>query len=163
MNQKGFSLAELMTAIAITAILVGIATMNFASWREKGDIETQTREIYADLLKVRSEALFRQNARAVQLGTTSFRAYPSTDVSAVPVLTQSPLKKTITYSADTVYFDGNGVASTTLTGAGAPIAICVGSAGNSAGIDSVVINSTTILLGKLSSTGACTYANVTAK
>lgn len=63
--QAGFSLIELIITIAIMGIVTGIATLSFNSWQTKNNIESQTREIYADLADARTRALTQKKVHGI--------------------------------------------------------------------------------------------------
>ena len=56
-NRVGFSLLELLIAIAIIGIMLSIATLSFNQWQVNYNIESQTRELYSDLIEARTTAL----------------------------------------------------------------------------------------------------------
>lgn len=55
----GFTLVELMVAIAVAAILLAIAVPNFSSALKANRVQSQTRELYSNLTYARSEAVSR--------------------------------------------------------------------------------------------------------
>lgn len=157
-EQRGMTLLELVGVMAIMAILMTIATLNFRSYRERALIDSQAKEIYADLMKVRSEALFRKEDRAVKVtATNQLSVYGKSDASG-PVLwqkTYSSRKAISSNNADPLVFDSQGVVNSAK-------AFCVDVAGNGAGVDAVVISTTSLMLGKLTG-GACSSANIEPK
>ena len=68
-KDSGFSLTELMTIIAIVAIMAGIAVPNFIGWRSKSQLSRATREVYSTFQRAKMEAIRRN----VTCGVT-FRA-----------------------------------------------------------------------------------------
>ena len=58
-SQKGFTLLELMIAIAIMTILAAIATPSFNVWREKSNLKAEAREVFGAFQRARSEAVTR--------------------------------------------------------------------------------------------------------
>jgi len=55
----GFTLLELMFAIAIAAILVAIAAPNFSDTLKANRVQSQARDLYSQLNYARSEAVSR--------------------------------------------------------------------------------------------------------
>ena len=68
----GFSMVELIVAIAIIGILLAIATINFRQWVVKSNIERETRELYTDINSARLQAIHTKNAQSVVLNPTSY-------------------------------------------------------------------------------------------
>jgi len=152
MREDGFTLLELLIAVAIIAILLSIGTLAFNSMTRKSAIEAQTKEIYADLMTARSEALYRKTTRSVSVTTTQFTINDSTGTAVL----QKTFKQTMAENdANVLTFGENGVADF-------PKAYCIGPVGNEAFIDSVIVSSTIILTGKRTG-GACISANIQAR
>ncbi|MBI5657285.1 MAG: prepilin-type N-terminal cleavage/methylation domain-containing protein, partial [Geobacter sp.] len=84
MRQHGFTLVELMIVICIAGILIAIATLQFNTYVTKTNIEAQTKMLFSDLMKVRSEALFQKRARAVSITENQFIVYSSNVASGAP-------------------------------------------------------------------------------
>jgi prepilin-type N-terminal cleavage/methylation domain-containing protein len=56
-NNRGFSLAEIIVAIAVFAILASIAIPQFVAFRPKNRLNGATRQIYSQLMWARSKAV----------------------------------------------------------------------------------------------------------
>lgn len=158
LSQQGLSLIELLVVITLMGILFTLGTLGFSAMKANAQIDAQAKEIYADLMKVRSDALFTKSDRSVKLtSATRLSVYATPDGSG-PAIQQKnyPSEHPIlSNDSEVAAFDASGVAKF-------PKAYCVGPTGNGAGVDSVVISSTSIMLGKLSG-GDCTSANIEPK
>ncbi|HEY6871483.1 MAG TPA: type II secretion system protein [Geobacteraceae bacterium] len=164
MRQRGFTLVELVLVIAIMATLLGLATVQFSQYTTKANIEKQVREMYADLMNARSEALLQKKNRSVAMTAAQFALYTSINGTGTPILKKA-LKYPVTHGAEIpFYFDSRGV---TRNKDGIPWqpgtteTVCVTPAGNPAAIDSLLITATGIQMGKWN--GSCDSAHFTAK
>jgi type IV fimbrial biogenesis protein FimT len=80
MRQKGFSLIELVVAIGIISILLTVATLNFNQWTKRQNIEKQVKQMYADMMSMRQQAMVTGMTHDVQFPNTKtivFRRYSS--------------------------------------------------------------------------------------
>jgi prepilin-type N-terminal cleavage/methylation domain-containing protein len=79
MNNRGFSLIELVVVIGIMAALLGIVTLDFNSWTKKYQAERQTREMYSDIMQLRLSAMQQKQRCAMFLGSRqyNFKTYTS--------------------------------------------------------------------------------------
>lgn len=79
MKVQGFSLVELMVAIAICGILLAVAVPQFSRMNKKSGIEKQTRELYAAISNARLTAMLNKKATALYLGPQQcvFKVYTS--------------------------------------------------------------------------------------
>jgi prepilin-type N-terminal cleavage/methylation domain-containing protein len=74
----GFTLVEILIAIAIVGILAVIAVGNFGGMNEKYKVEAETKQLYADLMDARGRAMQRNRASFVQISDNSYRTYEDT-------------------------------------------------------------------------------------
>lgn len=85
MNQRGFSLIELMAVITIMGILLVMATLNFSEWMRKARIEKQTRELLFDLSTARSQSIFKKKRHCITFDASGtgyvFKRYSSENES----------------------------------------------------------------------------------
>tara|TARA_B100001964_G_scaffold54996_1_gene62263 strand:+ start:111 stop:695 length:585 start_codon:yes stop_codon:yes gene_type:complete len=58
---KGFTLVELIVAMAIVAILVSIAIPDFSKWKEGYEISGQAQKVYFDMILARSTSIKNNN------------------------------------------------------------------------------------------------------
>jgi prepilin-type N-terminal cleavage/methylation domain-containing protein len=79
MNNKAFSLVELVVVIAIMGTLMAIVTLNFNDWQRKAQIERQTRELFADLNQARIDSLHSKKRHSIVMQPNSyiFKRYSS--------------------------------------------------------------------------------------
>ena len=83
MKKNGFTLVEVMIVIAIIAIIVSIATLNFKDMKGKADTEKQTLQLQADISNVRLNAM-QNKQRSVMLFDTKqyiYKTYSSDNES----------------------------------------------------------------------------------
>ena len=157
MNRTGFSLVELIITIALITIMLGLATFQFGQYSRKSQVENQTRKFYADLMELRSQAMFEKRSRGIKLSSAGYSIY-SSEVLTVAPLEVTALKAPITWnnSAD-IIFDTRGMLATGVGGS-----ICAAEK-NDAPVDSLVVSMTRIKLGKLKEGMDCKSENIDAK
>lgn len=156
MNRHGFSLIELLTAIAVMGVLTGIAVFNFKAYSNKSAVEAQTRKMYSDIMGLRSKALYEKRDVSFRLSAAKYEFYSST-VMTGPIQSTA-LKSGIIWnnaSVTDIDFDSQGISSVDKS-------ICVNST-NEASVDSLIISKTMIKLGKLRKGTNCAEGNITAK
>ena len=86
-GNTGFSLIELVVAIAIMGILLTIATLNFRGWQVKNKIEAQTREMLVDLNSARTNAFTQKNYFGIVFQPNSYvmKSYSSAADASAPL------------------------------------------------------------------------------
>lgn len=79
MSSRGFTLIELLGVMAIAGIILAIATLDFNSMLQKGQIETQTKEMLSEINSLRINAMQKKQRSAVFLGPKQmvFKSYTS--------------------------------------------------------------------------------------
>jgi prepilin-type N-terminal cleavage/methylation domain-containing protein len=84
MNQRGFSIIELVVVLAIIAVLLSVATLDFSSMNRKYQIEKEARELYSAITKARLSSMQNKQYGALLLGPKEyvFIAYTSPDYPA---------------------------------------------------------------------------------
>jgi type IV fimbrial biogenesis protein FimT len=71
MNNKGFTLAEVVVTLAILGIMATIAIPSFMSWLPKHRLQTSVRQIYDDLNLAKMEAVKRNTDVFIQFSPTN--------------------------------------------------------------------------------------------
>lgn len=156
MNQRGFSLTELLTVIALIGILSAIGTFSFSQYQVKSRIASQTRLLYGDLMEYRTKALYEKKNWTFKIAATGYGIYSSANTAVEPVKTVTLRYGVTSDNAADVVFSTQG--QMTVSG-NADKSICISSV-NDAAVDSVLISMTRIQIGK--KTGAdCAAANIT--
>lgn len=79
-DNRGFTLVEIFIALAIVGILTILAVSTFQGMNEKYKVESETKQMYADLMDARGRAMQRNRASffRVGAGATSYRTYEDT-------------------------------------------------------------------------------------
>lgn|GEM_PF-3397990 len=72
MNSEGFTLVEVMICIAIMAIVMSVATLNFPSMLSKANTEKQAGEMLSLITTVRLNAMQKKQRSALVLGPNQF-------------------------------------------------------------------------------------------
>ncbi|MFZ3207567.1 MAG: prepilin-type N-terminal cleavage/methylation domain-containing protein [Geobacteraceae bacterium] len=160
MRQGGFTLVELMVVIAVMAILLSIATLNWNEMQKKTAIESQIKTMHADLMEIRLQALYGKRARSVVISGQVYKSYSSQVITSTPLETKQ-LRYPVTWNGGgSLTFNAQGLTNDQ----GSICVLPTGSTAviNSAAVDSIVVSQARINLGKRTE-GACNSANIEQK
>jgi len=79
MKDNGVTLIELIVVVSVIGILVVALGFSFQGWMGKYRVESQTKEIYTDLMNARASAMQRNRMYFVSLTTTQYTIYEDTN------------------------------------------------------------------------------------
>jgi prepilin-type N-terminal cleavage/methylation domain-containing protein len=120
-DRRGFSLAEILVAIGIFAILAAIAAPQFVAFRPKNRLNGAARQIYSELMWARSKAVNDNSSYVVTFPTNQTMQIAGSTTKTVNIQTEYS-DVTLTSTASTITFFSRGttdVAPTiTLTNSG---------------------------------------------
>ncbi len=74
-NNKGITLIEIVIVVAVIAVIVLIAGVQFQGMKKKYDVESITKNIYADLMEARYRAFSENNTYGLYWGSSPFNSY----------------------------------------------------------------------------------------
>ena len=77
-DRGGFTLLEIMIALAILGIVVVLAVGNFQGMMEKYRVEGETKQMFADLMDARGRAMQRNRAFFVQISANGYKTFEDT-------------------------------------------------------------------------------------
>jgi len=114
MNDRGFSLLELIVVMLIMATLFSIAGLSFKTWYDRYKAEGQIRILHADLMQARLSAMQKNRQQYVVISTGSYALVEDANGNGMnddPVREQKTLLYPATSSV-TVIMDTKGLIST---------------------------------------------------
>jgi prepilin-type N-terminal cleavage/methylation domain-containing protein len=68
-DNKGFSLPEVMTVVAIIGVMSAVAVPPFLSWLSNKGMQSAARDLYSNMRKAQSFAVKRNNPTKITLRT----------------------------------------------------------------------------------------------
>lgn len=156
MNERGFTLMEMLIVIAIIGILTGIAAYGFNRERAKSAIEAQVRDMYAEIVNARLQSFYTKQPRSVIVNGTQFKII---DTASSATLVEKTLSHPVALNTtDTqLDFDRSGLTF------GAFSSVCIEPADNPGAIDSIIISAAKINMGKRASGGSCGTGTIVQK
>jgi type IV fimbrial biogenesis protein FimT len=166
MNQRGFTLTELIMVIVIAGILLAIVSMDFTRWTRRSGMEKQVRELYADLMFIRQEAMNTKQTHRAAFSSTNyvFKRYSTEfDVSGNQILSKQlsyPVTRSnwASPSSTEIEFNSKGIMIDPITKC-----ICVFSKFDPT-MDSLVITQSRVSIGKINNQGGtCGSSNIDIK
>lgn len=155
MNNRGFSLLELMLIISIIGILSAIGIFAFSQYSRKTQMENQTRLLYGNLMEYRAKALYEKKNWTFKMSATGYGIYSSSATTVSPVTAVTFKHPVSPPSVTTFKFETQGITNNEGS-------ICVAGT-NDAVVDSVVISTTRVQLGKRKEGEDCVSAKIDAR
>ncbi len=104
---RGFSLAEILVAIGIFAILAAIAAPQFVAFRPKNRLNGAARQIYSELMWARSKAVNDNSSYVVTFPTNQTMQIAGSTTKTVNIQTEYS-DVTLTSTASTITFSSRG-------------------------------------------------------
>ena len=159
MQARGYSLVEMVVVISLISILLAIGTLRFHGYLIRYKTEAQTRMIYDELRTAQANALYQRRATRVKLYTDRFEVYSSAledDSGVAPVATRILKYPLMIGTGHDVDFDERGVAQK-------PRSICLDVSDETGAVDSVVIGTIRLRIGKNGKVGTCNAENITTR
>lgn len=163
MCRKGFSLVELIVTVGIISILLGLATMSFNHWTQKHNIEKEVKQMYADIMFMRQQAMvtgMTHDIRFLNSKNISFRRYSSeADIVGIQVSHAGLPYPVLVSNTNPIEFNQRGLMVDPFDKI-----VCVFSDADPS-IDSLVITQSRISMGKIINQGskdaaACKKSNI---
>lgn len=161
LDSRGFTLTELVVVVAIFTFLLGLATLQFNSWQIKAGIDTQTRELLADLSDARLGAMQTKGSRTAIVSPTSvaFRSYTTNEpvtLATGRLLFTKTLKHSI-LTAGNIGFNSNGFTDDFDSTFSSNQTIVAQPTGTAAAIDCLTVSQTKINVGKYINGTGCVF------
>jgi prepilin-type N-terminal cleavage/methylation domain-containing protein len=108
-NRRGFTLAEMLVAIAIFGVLAAIAVPQFVAFGPKNRLNGAARQIYSELMWARSKAVNENSAYVVTFPNNQSMQIAGSTTKTINIQTEYA-DVTLTSSASTITFTSRGTA-----------------------------------------------------
>ena len=160
MNARGYSLVEMAVVVGIVSTLLVIGTVNYTDYSRRYRAEAQTHMLYQELLRARSDALYRRKEVRVRVIAGRFEVYSSGTGDVAPARTLAlhfPVICTASADKDGGYaieFDSRGIAVNSRT-------ICLAPQYSRSAVDSVVVSKTRVRIGRKDNPDVCDPEKIT--
>lgn len=164
MKPNGFTLVEVLIVIAIIAIVLSVATLNFKDMKGKADTEKQTRELQSDITNIRLNAMQNKQRSALILEPQqyTYKTYSSdnedfaagTEINTVSYRfevrkkTSSGTLVPLNIAVDRIEFDSRGYSNDSTTLVVTPVT-------NRGGLDCVVVQAARTSIGRMENVSTC--------
>lgn len=160
-SQAGFSLLELLIVMALVAIGYTIATFGFHKFGVKTNVESQTKQLAADLNSMRLRALTSKQRQEVVINqfSYSFNFYTDAGATGTPIPGQSTVQvasallsalPNTPFAGTSIQIDPQGM----LLGTNGTT-VFVSDSANSGAVNCVNLSAAQVSLGKQNSSGGC--------
>jgi len=104
---RGFTLIEVMVAVAVAAVLTALAANAFTESRKVSRVTGQARLLVQRLQSVRTNAVSQGNAQGYRIGPNGLNVVATDAHQAFVFYKTDPLTTVVTYDAANDRFDGN--------------------------------------------------------
>ena len=150
MDERGFTLVEVLTVITLIGILSALATYEFKREQLKSSIEAEVRDMYTEFVNARMQAFYTKRPRSIIVSGTQFSIYSSNVTSVNPIVQKTMKFPVVLNTADTdVTFETSGLTFGNFS------SVCIEPADNPGFTDSIVISAAKVNMGKRVSGGNC--------
>ncbi len=126
-GREGFTLVEILIVVVILTILSTMAVTSFLGLSEKYKVETETKQLYADLMDARGRAMQRNRFHFVRFAASGYATYDDTspspdgngayntglDNQVVNVTFKHPITTVLSGGTPNFSFNRNGISSDT--------------------------------------------------
>ncbi len=152
-SNRGFTLIELIIVIAIVGILVVALGFQYQGWQQRYRVESQVRQVQADLMTARMRAMQRDRIYRMTFGPNSYSLQAATDdagttfASAPGWTTAMRLEYPPSWTS-TVDFNARGMAIAPATVSTTVLPIWFSDGGAGSDVDCIEISQTRIGIGK---------------